>query len=120
MFPRLRPIPLAVAREPFDHPDWVYEVERGRLPVRSRTSTVISASSSRDVAANTSRGRASAPSSGRVPKRDIAEAVASLDADDALVAFSDGVVEALNCDGAEFGEERLLFSGFRSFANFRL
>ena len=26
MPPKFTPMPLAVAREPFDHPDWVYEV----------------------------------------------------------------------------------------------
>ena len=31
-----------------------------------------------------------------------------LDPDDLLVVFSDGVTEALNVDGVEFGEERLL------------
>ena len=36
------------------------------------------------------------------------EASIQLDPDDMLVVFSDGVTEALNADGAEFGEERLL------------
>jgi len=36
------------------------------------------------------------------------EETVQLDSDDVLVVFTDGVVEALNRDGAEFGEDRLL------------
>jgi bifunctional non-homologous end joining protein LigD len=28
MLPKLTPMQLVIAREPFDHPDWVYEVKR--------------------------------------------------------------------------------------------
>jgi predicted ester cyclase len=38
------------------------------------------------------------------------EETVRLEPDDVLVVFSDGVTEALNTDGAEFGEERLLLS----------
>jgi bifunctional non-homologous end joining protein LigD len=32
MPPKFTPMPLAVAREPFDHPDWVYEVKWDGFP----------------------------------------------------------------------------------------
>lgn len=40
--------------------------------------------------------------------RDYAERVVRLDPGDWLIVFSDGVSDALDADGAEFGEERLL------------
>jgi sigma-B regulation protein RsbU (phosphoserine phosphatase) len=38
------------------------------------------------------------------------EETVQLDAGDVVVVFSDGVTEALNADGVEFGEQRLLSS----------
>ena len=100
-------MPLAVAREPFDIPiectKWSGDGFRALAYIDGHQCKLVSR-----------RGReykswpCLCTELWRVPKRDIAEEVASLNADDALVAFSDGVVEALNCDGAEFGEERLL------------
>ncbi len=40
MLPQFTPMPRAVAREPFDHPDWLYEVKWDGS-ARSRISTVI-------------------------------------------------------------------------------
>jgi sigma-B regulation protein RsbU (phosphoserine phosphatase) len=46
------------------------------------------------------------------------EETVQLNPDDLLVVFSDGVTEALNADGVEFGEERLLacVTGHRNLA----
>jgi phosphoserine phosphatase RsbU/P len=44
---------------------------------------------------------------GLFPEMDYEAADVELRAGDVLVAFTDGVPEALNADGEEFGEERL-------------
>ena len=47
---------------------------------------------------------------GAFPDATFDEETVQLDPDDVVVVFSDGVTEAMNVDGAEFGEQRLLSS----------